>query len=400
MRFFLPKAASCCQRFRWHFFHFSPYGRSSRKNWFGYLVAATCALFIKESAIVLIIAVFCWNLISSLWDRDGNGSWPALKRSLIALAPIVPGVLFLGYQKVTYGWYFFPVHLGLISWDIKDIHYLFKFGYRELFEQQGMEWATLSFGLIAPLAWRGWKHRYMGIVVAVLYVTAIKVLDGKWTLAPIATLVVTFICFGAILFLQFMPVRRKEPRTGEFASLSLIFVLGFLLFSALNFFSDRYLLCLIPIIALSFSAFLFISLSKWHKALFPTCIAMITFILIFNIGKDGHVGDTRLSYADDIQVHERLIQTCEAMSLQDTAIFGSFMDEAYMSDPPAGYLSGQMPFRHITTSLGPEVNFALVTQATPQEVLDKIKAEGFELIKRFESGPAWGELYKLRSDEP
>jgi hypothetical protein len=88
------------------------------------------------------------------------------------------------------------------------------------------------------------------------------------------------------------------------------------------------------------------------------------------------------------------------MSLQDTAIFGSFMDEAYMSDPPAGYLSGQMPFRHITTSLGPEVNFALVTQATPQEVLDKIKAEGFELIKRFESGPAWGELYKLRSDEP
>ncbi len=101
------------------------------KNWFGYLVAATCALFIKESAIVLIIAVFCWNLISSLWDRDGNGSWPALKRSLIALAPIVPGVLFLGYQKVTYGWYFFPVHLGLISWDIKDIHYLFKFGYRE-----------------------------------------------------------------------------------------------------------------------------------------------------------------------------------------------------------------------------------------------------------------------------
>ena len=367
-------------------------------KWIAYVFTATCALLVKESAIVLIIAAFCWNLVSYILDRGKNGLSRPLKWSLVALAPILPGVLFLLYQKITYGWYFFPVHLGLISWDIKDIHFLFKFGYRELFEQQGMEWATLAFGLVAPLVWRGWKHRYMGILVSFLYVAAIKVLDGKWTLAPLPTLIVTFICFGAILLLQFIPIQRKETRTGRFASLSLIFTLGFLLFSALNFFSDRYLLCLIPIIALSFSAVLFISLNKWHKALFPTCVAMITIILISNIGKDGHVGDTRLSYADDIHVHEQLIQTCEAMGLQDTTIFGSFMDGVYMSDPTAGYLNGQKPFQRITLTLGPEVSFALVTQATPQQTIDKIKAGGFERVKRFASGPAWGELYRHSSD--
>ena len=211
------------------------------------LIAATCALLVKESAIVLILAAFCWTLIRSILDRGENDAPEPLKWSLITVAPIVPGFLFLLYQKITYGWFFFPVHLGLISWDIKDIHYLFKFGYRELFEQQGMEWATLAFGLIAPLAWRGWKHRYMGILVAFLYVAAIKVLDGKWTLSPLPTLIVTMACFGAILLIQFNAIRHKETRTGEFISVSLIFVLAFLLFSALNFFSDRYLLCLIPI---------------------------------------------------------------------------------------------------------------------------------------------------------
>lgn len=370
------------------------------KKWLGFVIAATCALFIKESAIVLIIAAFCWNFISSLFDRGEKDPRSLLKWSLITLFPILPGSIFLLYQKVTYGWYFFPVHLGLISWDIKDIHFLFKFGYQELFEQQGMEWATLAFGLIAPLAWRGWKHRYMGIVVALLYVAAVKVLDGKWTLAPLQTLIVTFICFGAILYMQFMQVRRKEPRIGDLASLSLIFVLGFLLFSALNFFSDRYLLCLIPVVALSFSAILFLSLRKWHRLLFPLCIAAISVILISNIGKDGHVGDTRLSYADDIRVHQKLIQSCEAMDLQDSTFSVSFMDEVYMTDTAAGYLSGQKSFQHFTNTIGPEVDFAIITQATSTEFIEKLKSAGFDRIDRFESGPAWGELYRHSSDRP
>ncbi len=369
------------------------------RSWFGYVIAATCALLTKESAVVLILAVFAWNLVS--WFSDGGRSGTRLltQRSLIILAPIVPGALFLNYQKLTFGWYFFPVHLDLMSWDIRDIHYLFKFGYRRLFEQQGMEWATLAFGLVVPLVWRRWRHWYMGLLVAFLYVAAIKVLDGKWALPPLLTLIVTLTCFGVMLFLQFIPMRRVSEPVGEFASLSMILVQGFLLFSALNFFSDRYLIFLIPVIALAFSSVLYLSLRTWHKALFPLVIIIISSILFSQIGKDDGVGDTKLSYADDIRVRQQLIHACEARAFQDSSIYGSFMDIAYMQDTQAGYLQGSSPFLHITDSIGPETSIAILSQASSEQEIDQLHAMGFKKIERFTSGRAWAGLYLRNLDQ-
>lgn len=364
------------------------------KNAIAYVVAATCGLFVKESAVVLVLALICWQSISILINRPANTSKTQWRWVAILLTPLIPAFLFLLYQRLSYGWFFYPLHMDLISWDIRDIHYIFKFGYRMLFEQQGMEWATLAFGLLAPLLWKGWQKRYMGVVMAVLYVAAIKVLDGKWTLAPLSTLIVTIACFGTLLFLQFVPLSRKEGARGEFPAIALILVLGFLMFSALNFFSDRYLTCLIPFVAIGMSAVLFSSLSKWHWALFPAIMLLITGNLLWNIGRDGRVGDTRLSYTDDIRVHQEVIESCEELKLQDAWIYGSFMDIAYMSDPNAGYLTQDLPFEHVTSKISPETQYALIDQGGPFEQTDDLKSLGFILIKEFRSGPAWCALYK------
>lgn len=360
----------------------------------GYIAAATCALFIKESAIVLILTLVCWQVILIFTEKPADkirNGWCWL---FIILAPLVPAFLFLLYQRLTYGWFFYPLHMGLISWDIRDIHYLFKFGYRMLFEQQGMEWATLAFGLLAPLLWKGWPKRYMSVLVVLLYVAAIKVLDGKWTLAPLPTLIVTLACFGAILIFQFIPLLRKEGPRGDFPAIALILVLGFLMFSALNFFSDRYLTGLIPFVALGMSAVLYSALAPWHKALFPAGLLIITAHLFWNIGRDGHVGDTRLSYAEDIQVHQSLITTCEKLGLQDKIIYGSFMEMTYMTDPNAGYLAEGSSFQHVSNTLSPTTQFAIVSQGSPEELQAQLISSGFTRIELFESGPAWCALFQ------
>lgn len=361
------------------------------KNAIGYVVAATCALFTKESAIVLILAILCWHFISAIANRRLRTAMPWV---VILILPLLPAFLFLLYQRVQYGWFFFPEHLRLISWDIKDIHYLFKFGYRELFEQQGMEWATIAFGVIAPMIWKGWSKRYMGVVVAFIYVAAIKILDGKWALPPLSTLLVTFTCFGLILLLQFVPLYRKEGARGEFSAVALILVFGFLLFSSINFFSDRYLVGMMSFVALGMSAVLYSALNPWHKLLFPAVVLVLAARLLTLIGQDGRVGDTRLSYADDIHVQQKLIRTCEGLHLQDACIYGSFMEKAYMTDASLDYLDGTVAFRNISDTITASTEYALVSQSSPKEVRDQIDKAGFVLIDRFESGPAWGELYK------
>ncbi|MCO5274718.1 MAG: glycosyltransferase family 39 protein [Flavobacteriales bacterium] len=370
-----------------------------QKHVAGYIAAATCALFIKESALVLILALICWHSISTTSRKSAANSkpwWPWLG---IILSPLLPATLFLLYQRISYGWFLYPLHMGLISWEIKDIHYFFKFGYRELFEQQGMEWATLAFGLIAPMAWKGWRKWYFGIMVAFLYVAAIKVLDGKWTLSPLPTLIVTLACFGAILFLQFRPLHKQEGARGELPAIGLVLVLGFLMFSALNFFSDRYLTGMIPFVAIGMSAVLYSALAPWHKALFPAMVLLIAGNLTRHIGTDGRVGDTTLSYADDIHAHLRVIHACEALHLQDTPIYGSFMDITYMTDLSAGYLSAGRAFQHVTDSLSPNTQYAIVSQASPKDFPGKLLSLGFTKTAYFRSGPAWCALFQ-RSTRP
>ncbi len=370
------------------------------RNIAGYIAAATCSLFIKESAVVFIIALICWHVISVLLANPHGKPQARWIWITIILSPLIPAFLFLLYQRLTYGWFFYPIHLGLISLDVRDIHYLFKFGYRDLFEQQGMEWATLAFGLLAPLAWKGWQKRYTGLIVVIIYVATIKVLDGKWPLPPFLTLLVTFACLGATLILQFIPLRKQEGFRGEFPAISLIFVIGFLLFSAMNFFTDRYLICLLPFVSLSLSAVLYSSLHPWHKAIFPVVILIISTNLCWNIGRDRRVGDTRLSYVDDIHVHQLLITECEKLKMQDSIFYGSFMDIAYMTDFNAGYLKEKHAFQHVTNILSSKTQFAIVDQGSPSELKPHLISLGFTEEKIYRSGPAWCAIFERTGNPP
>lgn len=362
-----------------------------RRNVVGYILFGTCALLTKESALVAIMAILAWHSVLLLpkAQRQHPGTWKWLG---IVLVPVGAAGLFFVVQYIQLGWVFYPDHLGMMSFDPKDVHYKFKLAFNLLFEHQGMEWTTYAFGLAAPLLWRGWKP-WTGMLVALLYVSAVKVLVGRWAMPPFPTLLVTLLCFAVIFRLQFMRLYAEDERKGAFASVGLILVLGFLLFSALNFFADRYLVPLLPVIAIGVCIVIHGTAERYTKWAFPVVMSVLLTLRFLVIGHDDRIGDTRLAYTDLIGVHQAMVAHLEQADLFDAPIQASFTEEVYLTDPDAGYLSGDV-FHKVNVDDRTQDVYVLFTSVSTGEELDAGNAADYELVQRFTVDKAWGEIRK------
>ncbi len=343
-----------------------------------YLVFGICTVLVKESGLVVIIGVLGWTLLRltdpSMRDRTDR-RWV-----LVSLLPCLALAGFLTIQSKQHGWFFFPEHVGMITWHVQDIVYKLKLGYIDVFEAQGMFWTTYAFGLVAPLILfrKNWRK---GLLVVVLLITAVKVLFGRWELGQEGALAVPVVIFVTLLFLVCRPFARDHGQAGELVGLCLLITVGYLLFTALNFFSDRYLVPALPLVAVAMMGLLHTALLPLWRRAFPVLAALLIIVVATRIGSDQRIGDTRLTYLDDIQVRREMVQALEQRQLQHTALTGTFMDSVYLTLPSAGYLTNEGPFTGIRTMTeGADVI---------KIVHDSHGAEGRTLLLHFQAGPAW-----------
>ncbi|MBK7270615.1 MAG: hypothetical protein IPI07_14280 [Flavobacteriales bacterium] len=82
------------------------------------------------------------------------------------------------------------------------------------------------------------------------------------------------------------------------------------------------------------------------------------------------------------------------MGLQDEAIYASFLEGIYMTDPEAGYLKGAPAFKNVSQTLDERSSYALFTHATHSEL--QAQREKLDMVRmaRFSSGDAWSEVYR------
>lgn len=362
-----------------------------RRPW-GYVIAGTCALLTKESALVLIMALVIWHIIQWVAHRESRtGEW---RRWLgLLFIPVGSMCLYFLYQYRLFGWFFYPEHLGMITWGERHITYKAKLAFTDLFEAQGGSFLTYAVAFAVPVLWGGRDRRWAPVVI-LLYITAIKVLYGKWTLPSYWTLVIPLLCFAAVFLLFFWRTYRQAPRTLELVCIGFLFVIGFIGFCALNFFTDRYLLCAVPFIALGASILFDQALRPYHKALPTALTTVLAVIMAGHIGEQSGNGDTRLTYTDAITVHRQMIGFCEDEHLQEAVFFGSFLDRVYMTDTTAGYLSTTTTFAHIRYALSDSTQYAIYTDALPGDVLRQRESTGLVIWERFTAGTAWAELWR------
>lgn len=363
-----------------------------RRPW-AYMAAATCALLTKEPALILVLALLAWQLLLLVVRPPAGHAREGWRWVGVLLAPVGLVFLLFLYQYHVFGWFLYPEHVGNFHWVEREVTYNLKLAFTDLFEAQGQHVLTYAFAFAVPVLWRGWDRRWAFLVIP-LYVAAIKVLYGRWSLPGLWTIAVPALCLGLVFALFFLPAYRHGPKRNELACIGFLFTLGFMGFTALNFFSDRYLFCVVPFIFLGMAVFFDDVLAPYHRALPIAVMAVFAGVMIGQVGRDDRTSDIRLNYADAIAVHQQAIPFCEQQGLQDSVFYGSFLERTYMADPGAGYLVGNTPFPHVRSVVDDITAYAITTDLTPPEIIEQLNAQGLRPWQRFSAGHAWAEVLR------
>jgi len=304
----------------------------------------TLALYTKESAIIIWTTILFFELIETIKIKNKSYILRFINLLYFTLPLILITVFFIA-QKIIVGWYFFPEHISHFSFGAffdrlnGYLSYLFIFIGRNM---------LTIFGLVA-------------LVLLIIRKESILIEKKK-----------------VLLILSF-------------------YIISYLLFSSLNFYSPRYLLSIMPFTVLIWVYFIK-STIKYHVA-FPVLLLVIVILnnLHFTINKrSGH--DHTLGYRDLIHVQTKMISYCENEGIYNREIYTRFLMLHNLTNKDLGYLNKDSIFFNVRNNLTSKTEFAIVCSNELNKFFyDNLRKKGV-LIKRYEKNGCWTELYQMRNN--
>lgn len=360
-----------------------------------YLITCTLALWTKETALVLVIAVAMTHALSHIY----GGNWPEsrawLRWMLLLFLPVVIAGSYFLLQWWKFGWVFFPEHLEMITRSRIDVAYKAKLAFTNAFETEGLQYLTLAGCVAAPLLLIR-RGAALSILSALAFIAAIKMLWGRWPVPESIQLPAVLIALAIGIGSLSLLIRRTECRLHVPVFLFGILCIGLWAFSSLNFFTPRYLLPIHPFLVVGALASLHASGLARRAWALPAVAAFMAATMLASLCTDDHIGDVRLNYRDAISMHKERINYCDQRAMHEARIMASFSDIHYMTHRDAGYLDGSPVFSGCAKEPMPEAEYAFVDYQSRKELPDELKYSGFIRIARFRSGQAWGDVYQRR----
>ena len=202
--------------------------------------------------------------------------------------------------------------------------------------------------------------------------------------------------FLSLLFLFAMVrvYKMKRPLNLSFFSLTLLVLFFFWSFSAVNFFSLRYLLLTFP--------FLFLLL------IYPVTIAIenklfLTVLMFLSIGwiaSNSYIermSEGSIWHIDPVTVQRESIDTLKSLAEPDDLILTGFLMKENLIRTAPGYLSDKELFHHVEVYPIEGAKWLVISnienEAWMQEMIDSNKAVPIWEKKR---NHAWVKIYKLK----
>lgn len=250
---------------------------------------ATLAILTKESGIVLPCYGLFYAVVSYfIFGKRGNAFKPL--NLFFTVSPFIVYGLFLVIQKQQNGWYFFPYHMETMASSLHEVNEHFKGQFNFVFWAQGRYW---------------WKN-------VVLAGVAAAIVSNRVQRQSIAESII-------------MPLG--------------IYVTGFLVFSAINFYMERYVLQLVVLFAIvTGAAVVTIFNNKYWGA-----VAMVLLCLnaLDNFIAPGFNYDTDLGYRPAVRCLEKAVEYVARESKGEHFCYGNFPAYFALSCKDAGYLKGK-----------------------------------------------------------
>jgi 4-amino-4-deoxy-L-arabinose transferase-like glycosyltransferase len=310
-----------------------------------YFFFTSLLVLTKESGIVLPAALATCYFFKE-FDLRNIDFW---KKIAWIIAPLSTFALFLLVQKMTFGWFFFPEHVGMMHLDVVNIKGVMKETFNYAFVTQNRR-NVFAYGSLIVL----------------------------------------------LLFLVNKKFRFAKPKNIELTLYFLTFILFYAVFCSVNFFTVRYVLCLIPV-GLLFIVALFFELTPPKQHFVPTLFFLFCMFTALNYTIKGrHPGDDELGAFDFIDVQAQAVSAIEKYVPKDKPVLTryGFLKNFALKTPYCGFLS--VPYTKFDAGFPPNaIGYYLAVE--PDAEYEKMKQEGkIEVLHRFEKNKALAEIYRVK----
>ena len=319
-----------------------------QNNFIGYFLCGSALILTKESAVVLFGVLGLYFVVSALREKINFKRF--VQSGLFYAAPILTFVLFLGVQKIKWGWFLFPEHVSMMD---------------------------LSWGVV--------KSKTI-----VFYKTLFYFNENLYFL---------LLVFAALLlrtfgFRQKLSLTKKQKNVLFIIAL---FVVGYTYFSAINFYTVRYLLSLLFMLLIPISLMVgSVQLPKYfHEFGVVLFISYsIFFLQLKPYYQTAESGDCSWGYAAAVKVRSELIS--QAVTDYPTkSFFADFLMGTNMKDHRLGYVSKNQKPKVVEFDQGEMILLSKIEENAWYAGGLK-DTNQFERVLRMEEQFFWGELYRRK----
>jgi hypothetical protein len=316
------------------------------RKWAQFAVFSVMTVMTKETGMVLIGTLFLDKLfLEGIMDRDRPGTARLIKELALLCIPVLTFAGFLVLQKIRFGWFLYPEHVNLAVLDPHEIMLRMRTFLSKLLFQQG----RIFFFLIS---------------MAALIYRMVK--------------------------------KRPGALQSRILAFSAIFILLYISFSSVNFFTTRYLLSVFPFYLIP-GAWLITSTlpERWMR------IAVISGLaLLFTwqtVKSSRNENDTSLGFKNSVLVQKKAIAYAQENHWQEKTIYSAFLMQYYLSIPALGYLEDvDQPFTRISNSSEKTYDiFIFCSNENDPRYPEITRRRDVTLLKRFERYTAWVEIYGI-----
>ncbi len=309
--------------------------------WFNFF--ATCSIFTKETGIAILLTVFLYDIYKNC---NNTLKYIIFRQLKLFTIPAVLISIFFIIQKLTYGWFFYPDHIGKMTNHISEI--LNRFNGYSLF---------LFF-----------RH-------------------GRNLMS------ITILIFIIILFFK----KISEDNKKSFYQFSLLFIIIYLLLLAINFPTLRYLLSIFPFFVIIFVLAIESLIFKKNWFFWLTVIVFSSISGYYTYA-NREISDVSLGYRDMVEVHKNTVKFLEENNLYDEKIATHFLMIYNLTHPEIGYLSAGKKFNHVSSTIDTTSTKYVIVSNIEQEFANPIvhKIDSIT-IKTFSKNNAWCKILQLRN---
>jgi 4-amino-4-deoxy-L-arabinose transferase-like glycosyltransferase len=306
-----------------------------RKKWIGYGLSAAAAILTKESGIVLFIALSIHTAWQGFKDRKNYSLY--LTQLFYINLPASAWIGFLIWQKAIRGWYFFPFHVGLISFQPDVIGDKLQRIIAYIFIYRGRNILLISTVIAFLIIRKRWK---------------IDLLKRKWFV------------------------------------ITALFFLVFIAMSSVNFYVERYVMVLIVLFVIASAVIL-------TRPELPRWLAVLCFISTVGGSVDAYINQTDTTdhnrgYADAIRIMQQTTSYFTSPALRHERIYCSFIFMTILSDTLCGYVTPDNRLLSATNSDTAGATIFVLSNFDAEITLDFNHPEKNRLvpIQTFSSGKA------------